>query len=643
MDRNTIIGLGLIGVILAVFTFFNQPSAEELREKAAQQELVEQQQKADAEKEEVKEVTSNEVADNNISDAIALTDSLDTVPVQATPATKSPKFIDEISEELFTLENDKIQVVLTNKGGGVKSVFLKEYQTYSSFMENEGTDKIDPLQLFDEDVATNGLKFNLSGREIKTKDIAFEVKKESDNYISFIAHFDDNKSIEQIYYITPEQYHMNYEIKMNGFDGDVASNSVYLDWKADLLKSEKLLSEQRRVSTVFYQEKNGSYKYLSEMSDDDKNLDKDVDWVAFKQSYFSSIMMPKTAFDNKGTYVKISKIAENTPEDSIYVKTYEANLNLGMSNTASGVVEIDWYFGPNDFDVLASYQNGAEDIVNYGWGLFRWINIYVIQPLFEWISGFGFNLGISILILTIIIKLVLTPVQWKMFASSAKMKILKPEVDEINQKYPDKEDAMKKQMEMMALYKESGASPMAGCFPMLIQMPILFAVFRFFPSTFALRQKGFLWAEDLSSYDSIFDLGFNIPFYGDHISLFTLLMAGTTLFYTVLNSSNMQQPSQPGMPNMKIIMYFFPIMMIFFFNNYASGLSFYYFISTLMSILTMIMIKNFFVDEDKLKAKMEARKIEAQSGGKKKGKSKFQERLEQMQKAQQERLKNQGK
>jgi YidC/Oxa1 family membrane protein insertase len=228
-----------------------------------------------------------------------------------------------------------------------------------------------------------------------------------------------------------------------------------------------------------------------------------------------------------------------------------------------------------------------------------------------------------------------------MYTSSAKMRILKPEVDELNEKYPNKDDAMKKQMEMMTLYRESGASPLAGCVPMLIQMPILLAVFRFFPAAFELRQKPFLWAEDLSSYDSILDLGFNIWFYGDHISLFTLLMAGTTLLYTWMNSGNMQQPQQPGMPNMKVIMYIFPVMMIFFFNNYSSGLSYYYFISTLISILIMLLIKQFFVDEDKLKAKMAERKAAATTKVKKK--SKFQERLEQMQKMQQEQLKQRKK
>jgi YidC/Oxa1 family membrane protein insertase len=305
---------------------------------------------------------------------------------------------------------------------------------------------------------------------------------------------------------------------------------------------------------------------------------------------------------------------------------------------------MNWFFGPNDYETLKAYNQGYDDILNFGWGLFRWINLYAVQPLFNILSSTGMSLGIAILMLTLILKFVLMPIQWKMYVSSAKMRILKPEIDELNAKYPEKEDAMKKQMEMMTLYRESGASPLAGCLPMLIQMPILLAVFRFFPSAFELRQKPFLWAEDLSSYDSIWDFGVHIWPYGDHVSLFTLLMAGTTLLYTYMNSGNMQQPQQPGMPNMKVIMYVFPIMMIFFFNNYSAGLSYYYFISTLVSIIIMLLIKQFFVDEEKLKVKMAERKANVSAkDGKVKKKSKFQERLEQMQKAQMEQMKNKKK
>src|SRR5690554_2418915 len=651
MDRNTLIGLGLIGVILALFTFFNQPSEEVLKERMAQQEQLAKENKESAEKTESKATKKPEKSDKK-SEAVAqldengdpVLDSLgNTVYVNdSVEVTKKEGIVNarDVDEETFVIENDKLKVVLTNKGGGVKSVYLKEHQTYEDFIKNEGTDKITPLQLFNEEIASNGLSFKSDKGQQHTSGIAFELSRQTDDYVSLIAHFEDGKSIEQIYSITPEQYHINYEVKMKGFEGEVNPDKVFLDWHVELLKTEKLLSEQRRISTIFFKEKNGSYDYLSEYSDDEYAAVTDVDWIAFKQSYFSSIMMPDNAFKKEGTTFKIVNYAEGSEKDSTHVKAYTSTINLGLNNTGNGSAQMKWFFGPNDYDLLESYTNGTEDLINYGWGLFRWINIYAIQPLFIWFAGFGMNLGIAILLLTVVVKLILTPIQWKMYASSAKMRILKPEVEEINKKYPEKSDAMKKQMEMMTLYRESGASPLAGCVPMLIQMPILFAVFRFFPSTFTLRQEGFLWAEDLSSYDSILDLSFNIPFYGAHVSLFTLLMAITTLFYTVLNSSNMQQPSQPGMPNMKIIMYFFPIMMIFFFNNYASGLSYYYFISTLMSILTMVMIKNFFVNEDKLKAKMAARQDSSKKEGKKGGKSKFQERLEQMQKAQQEKLKN---
>jgi YidC/Oxa1 family membrane protein insertase len=311
-------------------------------------------------------------------------------------------------------------------------------------------------------------------------------------------------------------------------------------------------------------------------------------------------------------------------------------------NFKNDKASFNWYFGPNDYELLRTYDSNYDDILNFGWGLFRWINIYAVQPIFNLLVSNGIGVGIAILILTIILKTILMPVQWKMFLSSVKMRILKPEVDELNAKYPKPEDAMKKQTEMMTLYRESGASPLAGCVPMLIQMPILLAVFRFFPAAFELRQQPFLWAEDLSSYDSIWDFGVNIWPYGDHVSLFTLLMSATTLLYTWMNSGNMQQPQQPGMPNMKVIMYIFPLMMIFFFNNYSAGLSYYYFISTLVSILIMVIIKQFFADEDKLRAKMAERKAKAASNPKEKKKSRFQEKLEEIQKKQLE-MKNKNK
>lgn len=634
MDRNTLIGLGLIGVILMVFTYINQPSPEEIQR---QQEIeLQELEKRKALVEE--ETTSTEEVAQVIEH---LSDSIDTSSISS-PAISTPQ---AFKNETLVIENDKLKVELNTLGGGVTRVFLKEHQTYEAFRTNEGTENITPLQLFHSEKSTNQLSFPLNGTDYNSGDHPFEIVKKTEDYLELKQTIKSGKSISFIYFLPDGKYNLSYEIKMNGLEGDVLAENVQLKWNTELLKTERLLSEQRRISTVFFEDTEDAFDYLSETSDDEEYMENDLKWVAFKQSYFSTIMIPDQPFRGNGSRLAITNYKENAPKDSTHIKKYDASLNLNIGNTGNGSAKLTWFFGPNDYDLLASYNQNLENIVNLGWGLFRWVNVYAIQPIFDWLMGTGVHIGLAIFLLTLIVKLALTPIQWKMYASSAKMRILKPEIDDLNEKYPNKDDAMKKQMEMMTLYRESGASPLAGCLPMLIQIPILFAVFRFFPSSFLLRQEGFLWAEDLSSYDSVLDLGFEIPFYGDHISLFTLLMAVTTLFYTVLNSSNMQQPQQPGMPNMKLIMYIFPFMMIFFFNNFASGLSYYYFISTLISILTMVMIKNFFVDEDKLKAKMAARKAEKQgdNSGKKGSKSKFQERLEQMQKMQQEKLKQKQK
>ncbi|MDC3352487.1 membrane protein insertase YidC, partial [Crocinitomicaceae bacterium] len=423
---------------------------------------------------------------------------------------------------------------------------------------------------------------------------------------------------------------MDFDISFKGFsDRDAKDLALESDFK--LLSTEKHLPSEQRVSTVFFKYNDDDYDYLSEAGDDEEVLEANTQWVAYKQSYFSSILMSESGFKpTNGSEIKVRLLDEN---DTTYIKQYSSNLNLGVTNIKN-TVELQWYFGPNDYEILAEYNNGSEDIINLGWGLFRWINVYFMRPIFGWLMALGIGAGLAILLLTILVKLLLSPVNYKMYKSSAMMKVLRPEMDALSKKYPKKDDAMKKQQELMALYKETGVSPMAGCVPMLIQMPILFAIFRLFPAELSLRQKGFLWAEDLSTYDSIVNLGVDVPLYGDHISLFTLLMAGTTLLYTHYNSSNMQQPTMEGMPNMKYIMYFFPIMMIFFFNSYSSGLSYYYFISTLMTIGIMFAIKKFLLDEDKILAKIAANRANPK---KKKGKSKFQQRLEEAQRLQQER------
>jgi YidC/Oxa1 family membrane protein insertase len=607
MDKKSLTGLVLIGLIFALFTIINQPSEKEQKEMA----------KREAEK------RKREAEKKNIA-------------VEATKKStdKPQKQVSKVSKEetYYRIENDKLIVDLSSKGGKVAAVYLKEYESYKDFQKKDG--KITPLMLFGKNDATNQLVYSKNGKTYATGNLDFEVVKKSNSELEFQYVSSDDEVIRYSYNLQDGAYDLDYTIFLNGFK-NVSSKNILLDWKANFRKTEKLLKSQRMVSTVCFMNKETGMDYLSEASDDDEKAEEDLNWVAFKQSYFSAILKSDNGFAKEGSSFKIRNYSDSDKNRWTHLKKYEAKLNLNLNEGGEKVVQMSWFFGPNDYNLLKSYESGYDDILNFGWGLFRWINLYAVEPIFSlFTDNLGLSVGISILLLTLVLKLILTPIQWKMFVSSAKMRILKPEIDELNTKYPNKEDAMKKQMDMMNLYKESGASPLSGCVPMLIQMPILLAVFRFFPASFDMRQEAFLWADDLSTFDSIFDFGFNLWPYGDHISLFTLLMSATTLIYTFLNSGNTVQPQQPGMPNMKVIMYIFPIMMIFIFNDYSAGLSYYYFISTLISILLMIAIKNWFVDEEKLKAKMAAKKAEKVATPKKK--SKFQERLEQMQKMQQE-------
>jgi YidC/Oxa1 family membrane protein insertase len=604
MDRNTLTGLVLIGLILTVFSIFNQPSDEDIKKKA-KTEQVNAKEKADSKKESAK------AAD---------------IKSDAKEKKQVKEYVDEnVKGEIVTLENDKLIIEFNTKGGLVAAVYLKNYKSYFDFAKKN--DK--PLCLFKNGDAVNQLVLPSKKGKIYTSKYLFDVKSKSKNAITFELELADGK-ISQSYYLNKGKFDLDYDIDLDGFE-NVTRNNIQFNWQAAFRKSERLFSEQRRVTTICYEQKNEGFSYLSETASDYLEHEDDLNWVAYKQSYFSSFLKPKEGFSKEGSKMMVKAYKEGEAKNGSHLKDFSSTLSLNFKNDKAS---FNWYFGPNDYELLKTYDSNYDDILNFGWGLFRWINLYAVQPIFNFLVSSGMGIGIAILILTIILKLLLMPVQWKMFLSSVKMRILKPEVDELTAKYPKQEDAMKKQMEMMTLYRESGASPLAGCVPMLIQMPILLAVFRFFPAAFELRQQPFLWAEDLSSYDSIWDFGINIWPYGDHVSLFTLLMSVTTLLYTWMNSGNMQQPQQPGMPNMKVIMYIFPIMMIFFFNNYSAGLSYYYFISTLISILIMVIIKQFFADEDKLRAKMAERKAKAVANPKEKKKSRFQEKLEEMQKKQ---------
>ena len=626
MERNTVIGIILLGLLLTVFTIVNQPSEEELKEQQKKELALKQKQAEESKKQAAKQKSESKPAQIPVKK-----DSLDTIKTVVQ------------TEEILILENEKLRFNISTKGGIIESVFLKEFKSYNEYALLKSSSISQGLCLFKKGDNTNAIQVSDGKKTINSTELFCEKTSVAKNKIVLTGKTPEGKSIIQTYSVRPNSFEIDYNVSLQGFENSKGSN-VALNWKTDFLKTERLMDEQRRVSTICYDQKTEGFDYLSETSDDEILAEDDINWVSYKQSYFTSILRPDKPILKNGSKMVVRNFGETEPKYTSHIKSFNSTFILGTVQGNETNFKMNWYFGPNDYTTLSASGHDYDEILNFGWGLFRWINVYAVQPIFSLLVNNGVGVGIAILLLTLILKLILMPIQWKMFTSSVKMRILKPEIDELNTKFPNKEDAMKKQMEMMNLYKESGASPLAGCVPMLIQMPILLAVFRFFPAAFELRQQSFLWAEDLSSFDSIYNLGFSIPLYGDHISLFTLLMSAVTLLYTFMNSGNMQQPTQPGMPNMKVIMYVFPVMMIFFFNNYSAGLSYYYFISTLISILIMLAIKYFFVDEEKLKLKMAEKKAKnADNGGKEKKKSRFQEKLEEMQRKQQEVLKNKKK
>jgi len=536
-------------------------------------------------------------------------------------------------EEYFYLENDKLKLKISSKGGQIAQANVRgflSYQDYTDSIPDAENINDRSIQLFDQDSTSQNLRISPSSTKdfLNTKDLNFVMAESTSSSIKLRAPTDDPEKYIEFHYHLDEGYVLNYDVNLIGIDQDLANNNVSFKWQMKGLSTEKLVTQERNICGIFFKEEGDSRDYIGETASDSYNeFDANVEWIAFKHNYFSSILYTEGGFEKDDTEIEV--IQDNSKK---YTEQYTADVSFNTAIGSRTTIPLKMYFGPNDMEELTKLNMEAEDIVNLGPSIFRVVNKWFIIPIFNTLQSTGWSYGLIIILMTLIIKVVILPLTYKNYKSSAKMRILKPEITKINEKYPDKADAMKKQQETMALYKKSGASPMAGCIPMLIQMPILFAAFRFFPSSMDLRQQSFLWAEDLSAFDSIFDFGFEIPFYGDHISLFTLLMCISTIFYTRMNSGQMQA-SQPGMPNMKIIMYLFPIMMLFFFNNFGAGLSLYYLCGNLMNMGLMWMVKKYFINEDKLRLKM------AEASTKPKKQSKFQARLAEAAKQQQAKQK----
>ena len=499
----------------------------------------------------------------------------------------------DFEQKKIVLENDKIYLEIDTKGANITLLNLKEYTNYND----------ESLMLVDLDNSSLNISLpdNQNSRIIDSKDIIFDSDiLEENKKIKLTGYISDDDSIEIIYNLDNDSFMLDYQLKFNGFETYQNQNDFYISWIKDSFRNSKSLDYENRYTALSYGFEDEKDSYLSITGSSDKIID-DVNWISYREHFFSSILMFEDKLD------KIQIFSENLASidelEKKYTKRFSTIIPIEINNSTS---DFRFYFGPTDYDSLKEYNLGIENSVPVGWGIFGWINTFIFFPLFSFLTKY-FSYGISIIVLTIIVKILIAPITYKQYLSQAKMKVLKPEIEEINEKYKD--DPMKRQQETMSLYTRSGANPMAGCLPALAQMPIFFALFVFFPAAFSLRQKSFLWADDLSSYDSILDFGFYIPLYGDHISLFPILASVAIFFYTKMTTGGQMMPaSQTGGVNMKLIMYLMPLMMLFFFNNYASGLSLYYFVSNLLTIMLMLLIKRFYIDDKKILREIEQNK-----------------------------------
>lgn len=513
-------------------------------------------------------------------------------------------FADLVQEQQaseITLENEVLSFVFSNKGGQIIKAHLKGYTNYLG----------EPLNLVEDNQNINFTFSTLDGRTLNTADFYFipaltEVNNEK--VLTLKAALNESQWIAFRYALSPDDFMVDFSILSNGMKGIINQNKAQsLSWDLKALRNSRSVEYENRYTELTYGYEGEKVNELSIAGEDEEQVE-DVQWIGYKQHFFNSILIPANGIEKVD--LSSESLVESEDQAQLYTKNYHAFIPLKSNGELAH--SFQWYFGPSEYKTLAQYDLGIEKSINFGWGIFGWINKSVFIPLFGFLSSF-LPFGIAIIIMTIIVRLAMSPVTYKSYVSQIKMKVLKPEVDEITKKYKD--DAVKRQQETMALYNKAGANPMSGCLPALLQLPVFYALFSFFPVAFALRQKSFLWADDLSSYDSIYELPFSIPFYGDHISLFPILASVAIFFYTMMTMGQQQASQQPGMPNMKFIMYLMPLMMLFFFNNYASGLSLYYFVSNLLTIVLMLVIKNFVISEENIFAQIEENKKKPKKAG----------------------------
>jgi len=546
-------------------------------------------------------VTETETQAETVQEvAVEKNDSIQRVQLQ----NNFGSFIDLVQEREaseIALENEVLSFVFSNKGGQINKAHLKGYTNYLG----------EPLNLVEDNQSINFNFSTLDGRNLNTADLYFTpelTEVNNEKVLTLKAALSENQWIAFRYALSPNDFMVDFSILSEGMQGVINPNKAQsLIWDLKALRNSRSVEYENRYTELTYGYEGEKVNELSIAGEDEEQVE-DVQWIGYKQHFFNSILIPANGIENVD--LSSESLVESEDKAQRYTKNYHALIPLKSNGELAH--SFQWYFGPSEYKTLAQYDLGIEKSINFGWGIFGWINKSIFIPLFGFLSSF-LPFGIAIIIMTIIVRLAMSPVTYKSYVSQIKMKVLKPEVDEITKKHKD--DAVKRQQETMALYNKAGANPMSGCLPALLQLPVFYALFSFFPVAFALRQKSFLWADDLSSYDSVYELPFNIPFYGDHISLFPILASVAIFFYTMMTMGQQQATQQPGMPNMKFIMYLMPLMMLFFFNNYASGLSLYYFVSNLLTIILMLVIKNFVISEEKIFAQIEENKKKPKKAG----------------------------
>ena len=692
MDKNNLLGLLLMGAIIFGFMYINQPSDEEIA--AAQKAQIEATQNNDSQND---EIAIDSITPNQVSKLVAMVkasgeaqtdgtytlttgnvdlrcdsttlngtvtvnnNTVDVKKIIANDLAELPRPVAKAAVEALissidrydsfgnfaqymggnsdtlTLENDVLKVDFSSEGGKIAKVTLKKYDTYVTG---------DTTNVVPYNGATDYYSFTLPAGAgyIETRDLSFKAVAQNDSTVLMKLDLDGGAMWGIRYTLGKgESYVVKMDIVQENIENVFASNmsDITMSWHKKMARNEKGKTFEERNSTIYYKYLNDSPDYLTENGDQSEELEQEVKWISFKNQFFSSVMVPKTSIK------RASVTTQDIKDQPGYLKVLDVkDAIISYSTKSENPASFDMLFTPNLYPLLSSYdeQLNAEDdleltrLIPLGWGIFRWVNTYLVIPIFTFLGGFISNYGIIILLLTIIVKIILFPFTYKSYMSQAKMRVLAPEIQAINEKYPKPEDAMTKQQKTMELYSKAGASPFSGCLPMLLQMPILIALFAFFPSCIELRGQSFLWATDLSAPDAIFSWTTHIPlistYFGNHVSLFCLLMTATNIIYTHINMQN--QPGGAAMPGMKWMMYLMPVMFLFFFNDYASGLSYYYFLSLLITIVQTYSFR-FIVDEEKVRAQMLA------NAKKPRKKSGFMARLEEAQRQQQAMLREQQK